>query len=184
MLPRETPSTRKVTATTFVPAVGLGTAVRTTILLTMAGAVSVIEDVVVPVPVPVPVPLLLPELVLVPAPLLLLLELVPVVPAPLLLLLELVPVVPAPLLLLLELVLVPAPLLLLLELVLVPVPVVIVPAPEEVALVVLVAAVVPLVMSLPQADSVTDSVAMTLTAVCLEMNPLKVSYITVSPFKQ
>jgi hypothetical protein len=120
--------------------------------------------------VPVPVPLLLPELVLEPAPLLLLPELV-LVPAPLLLLLELV-LVPAPLLLLLELVLVPAPLLLL------PVPV-----PEEL-MAVSVVAVVPLVMSLPQADSVTDSVAMTLTAVCLERNPLKVSYITVSPFKQ
>jgi hypothetical protein len=48
----ETPSTRKVTATTVTPAGVLGVAVSTTIWLTVAGAVIVIEepDVVVPDP--------------------------------------------------------------------------------------------------------------------------------------
>jgi hypothetical protein len=48
----ETPSTRKVTATTVTPAGVLGVAVSTTIWLTVAGAVIVIEEPVVVVPDP------------------------------------------------------------------------------------------------------------------------------------
>ena len=48
----ETPSTRKVTATTVTPEGVLGVAVSTTIWLTVAGAVIVIEEVVEVVPDP------------------------------------------------------------------------------------------------------------------------------------
>jgi hypothetical protein len=48
----ETPSTRKVTATTVTPAGVLGVAVSTTIWLTVAGAVIVIDEPVVVVPDP------------------------------------------------------------------------------------------------------------------------------------
>jgi hypothetical protein len=59
----ETPSTRKVTATTVTPAGVLGVAVSTTIWLTVAGAVIVIEEPVVVVPDP---ELLDPELLVAP----------------------------------------------------------------------------------------------------------------------
>ena len=56
MLPMDTPSTRKVTATIVAPEAALGAAVSTTIRFTIgAGAASVMEEAVAVVVVPVPV---------------------------------------------------------------------------------------------------------------------------------
>ena len=150
-----TPSTRKVTETTFVPVGTLGVAVSTTMRFTMAAVGVTVMEAVVGVVVVVPVPV-----VVVPVP-------VVVVPVP-------VVVVPVPV------VVVPVPVVVV---VVVPVPVVVavVTVPVVLAMAVAAGVVVPLVP--PQPATTADNAVMTDRTMALEQFCLKVSYIADSPCK-